>query len=429
MTAQEAAFVARLQRRANTVSAQLAARELQAYELIRQSLSQAELVRAIESGQLDRLIGEVLDDTNLEPSIAKLRARVDQVLLDAAKSEAMNGLPSRMRPVAFDVLNPKVIESVRTLDTRVIQGLREEIRATVLQAAEDGLQNGQHPREVARRIRDSIGLAPNQEMAVSNFRRQLEIGDRAALNRALLGGRDAAILDRKLGRGMVRLYRGEVPFTAADTAELEAFQRTHFPDVADELRAQRGRWFGESEEQVRLYANRNGGKVYAVDVPREVAARYRRVEPGGEWVEYILPREYADKKRLLSEMGPPSGGLTPAQIDKMAETYRKRFIAHNAETHARTIALDAQKHAQGLAWEDAIRRGVVNAEDLVDTWVAVGGPGGDGRNRPEHLDMHGEQVPFGSPFSNGQVIPGETDYNCRCLRRTIVKSASARRAA
>jgi hypothetical protein len=318
MTAQEAAFVARLQRRAHTVSAQLAARELQAYELIRQSLSQAELVRAIENGRLDRLITEVLDDTNLEPSIAKLRARVDQVLLDATRAEAINALPSAYRPVEFGVLNPLVSEAAQKLDTRVIQGIRDEIRESVRQAATEGLKEGVHPREVARRVRDAIGLAPNQERAVANFRRMLEQGDAEAFTRTLR--------DRRFDRTLRKAFDGD--------------------------------------------------------------------------------------------------GLSAAQIDKMAETYRKRFIAHNAETHARTIALDAQKHAQGLAWEDAIRRGVVNAEDLVDTWVAVGGPGGDGRNRPEHLAMHGEQVPFGSPFSNGQMIPGETDYNCRCLRRTVVKRSA-----
>lgn len=323
MTVAERQFVARLQRRAASVGPELAARELQAYDLIRQSLSEAELVRAIQSGQLDRLIGEVLDDRNLEPSIAKLRARVDQTLLDAVRSEAMAGLPSPLRPKAFGVLNPLIIDAAEKLDTRVIQGLRDEIRETVRQAATAGLQEGVHPRAVARRVRDAIGLAPNQERAVANFRRMLEEGDEEALTRLLR--------DRRFDRTLRRAFDGD--------------------------------------------------------------------------------------------------GLSAEQVDRMTGAYRKRFIAHNAETHARTIALDAQKLGQQLSWEDAIRRGVVNAEDLVDTWVAVGGPHGDGRNRPEHLAMHGEQVAFGSPFSNGQVIPGETEYNCRCLRRTMVRAASARRAA
>jgi uncharacterized protein with gpF-like domain len=34
--------------------------------------------------------------------------------------------------------------------------------------------------------------------------------------------------------------------------------------------------------------------------------------------------------------------------------------------------------------------------------------------REEHIPLHGETVPFDSPYSNGQMIPGETDYNCAC---------------
>lgn len=320
MTVAERQFVARLQRRAASVGPELAARELQAYDLIRQSLSEAELVRAIQSGQLDRLINEILNDANLEPSIAKLRARVDQTLLDAARSEAMRGLPSPLQPQAFGVLNPLVIEAAEKLDTRVMQGIRDEVRETVRQAATEGLAEGQHPRQVARRIRDAVGLAPNQERQVANFRRALEEGDAA-----------------------------------------KAFGYT--------LRSKR--------------------------------------------FDAMIER----------------GDMTAEQVDRAVSAYRKNRIAQNAETHARTIALDAQKLGQQLSWEDAIRRGVVNAEDLVDTWVAVGGPHGDGRNRPEHLAMHGEEVPFGSPFSNGQVIPGQSEWGCRCLRRTMVRAQSTRVAA
>lgn len=319
MTAAERAFLNRLRSRANRLAPELARRELAAYDMIREVLTERELVRAIESGELDRLIWELLNDETLDGSFARLRDRIDTVLLESSRQEAKH-LPSFLRPQVFGVLNPLVIEAAQALDTRVIQGLKAEVRETVRQVALDGLAHGTPPRTIARRIRESVGLAPNHERAVANFRAALERGD---VSKAL----GYKLRDRRFDRSV------------------------------------------------------------------------------------------------------RAGGLSQDQIDRMVSAYRRRFIAHNAETHARSIANDAQKRGQRLSWEDAIRRGVVAADDLVDTWIAVGGPHGDGRNRPEHLAMHGERVGFNERFSNGQLIPGESEYNCRCLRRTQLKANAMRSAA
>jgi hypothetical protein len=320
MTAVERAFVARLRRRASGIAPDLARRELAAYELIRQSLNEAELVRAIESGQLDRLIFELLSDERLDPSLVRLRTRIDLALVEATRSEVLHGLPAIVRPQVFGILNPLVIEAAHRLDSRVVGGLKDEVRETVRQAATEGLREGLGPRTVARRMRESIGLAPNHEAALRNFRRALEQGDTA----------------KALG--------------------------------------------------YKLRDRRFDGTVQR-------------------------------------------GALTREQIDRMTAAYRRRWIAHNAETHARTLALDAQKLGQRLSWEDAIRRGVVSRDALTRTWIAVGGPHGDGRNRPEHLALHGTKVGFDEPFPNGELTPGDSTYNCRCLARVTMAVSQVRRAA
>lgn len=346
MTAAERAFLNRLARRARTVSPELARRELAAYDLIRQALSDAELVRAIESGQVDRLIFEILDDDTLDTSFARLRHRIDMMLLDTARAEAMHGLPSLLKPDTFGVLNPLVVEAARSLDTRAIEGLKASVRETVRQAAIRGIEEGVGPRTVARRIRDAVGLVPRQEAAVANFRRQLLEGDRAALS-------------RMLGRGQIRQPDGSIIRRAAHAG---------------------GQGLGR----------------------RDLAL-----------LERTLGRE------------PP----TPEQVERMVAAYRKRLVAWNVETNARTVALDAQKRGQRLAWEDVVARGVVARDDLVRTWVAVGGPHGDGRNRPEHLALHGTRVGFDELFPNGEMEPGESTYNCRCLARVMLAAGAVRRAA
>jgi len=322
MTPIERAFLNRLRRRASRVSAEMARRELAAYDMVRRLLSEAELVRAIESGQLDRLLLEVLNDENLDPAFAKLRVRVDMMVAESVKGEAMQ-LPAWLKPRTFGVFNPLVIQAATILDTRVVNGLKNEIRETVMQEARWGLEAGESPKVTARRIRSTVGLAPNQSRAVENFRRMLTEGDGELFTRALR--------DRRFDGTIRKAFAGN--------------------------------------------------------------------------------------------------GLTQAQIDKMVDAYRRRFIAFNAETHARTLALDANKQAQRLAWEDAIARGVVSADQLVRTWLAVGGPHGDGRNRAEHLALHGTEVGFREPFPNGEMEPGESTYNCRCVARVTLAAGSQRQAA
>ncbi len=102
---------------------------------------------------------------------------------------------------------------------------------------------------------------------------------------------------------------------------------------------------------------------------------------------------------------------TPEQIDKAVEAYRKARIAQNAETVSRTASLDAMKLGQQLSWKAAIDAGYVDGDRLTKTWVGVL----DDRERPEHVAMEKQTVPFDEPYSNGQMIPGDDEYNCRCI--------------
>lgn len=346
MTAAERAFVARLEQRAAQAAPELARRELAAYEVIREVLTERELVRAIESGQLDRLIFEILNDETLDPALARLRDRIDVTLVDAARREAQHGLPLVVRPTHFGILNPLVVQAAQAMSGPAIDTLKAEIRETVRQHVVAGLEAGVNPRTVARGVGDIIGLAPMQERAVANFRAELLAGNRAALSRAL-------------ARGHLRTPSGDVLRRAGHAAG------------------------------------------------RGLTAR--------------------DMGTLMRDLG--RRPLTPEQVERMVRAYRRRLIAWNTESHARTIALNAQKQGQHLAWADAIRRGVVSRDQLVRTWIAVGGPTGDGRNRPEHLALHGTQVGFDDPFPNGELQPGDSTYNCRCQARVTLAVAALRRAA
>lgn len=336
MTQAEKVLRERIRRRVAGMAPGIVERELAAFALIRGSLTERELVAALDNGTIDALLERLLSDDALTGPFARLRAHIDAASLRAAET-AVGDLPRQWRAV-FNVLNPIVIQAVRNLNDEALRRLTGDVRETVRQRMLAGIQAGENPRQTARGMRDVIGLAPRQEAAVRNFMDELRRGDRKALRRAL-------------AKGHFRTETGEV--------------------------------------------------------------LKRRAHAGGQG---LSSRQLGT---LMRDLG--TRQLTEAEINTMAREYRKRLMAWNAEANARTIALNANKAAQRLAWENSIDVGAVDRARLQRTWIAVGGPAGDGRNRPEHLDLHGTTVGFDERYPNGQLTPGETDFNCRCIERVTVK--------
>jgi hypothetical protein len=114
-------------------------------------------------------------------------------------------------------------------------------------------------------------------------------------------------------------------------------------------------------------------------------------------------------------------GLSESQITARVDAYRRKWIDHNANTIAKTTTLQSYKAGQELTWKQARDNGVIppNAR-LFKTWIQVNRP----TKREEHIPMHGETVPIDQPYSNGQFIPGEGDFNCACISRITVEKAA-----
>lgn len=313
MTAAERALFNRIQQRASALDPELAAAILKAFARIRDSMSEADIVKALQLGGTDRLFQEILSQAVMDVAFQPVRDRTRTQYLNAVKYAARE-IPKVTGQVgfAFDFLNPAVIQAIRQLETKVITDLQSDVRQTVTLAAEDGLARGVNPREVAQTIKSVVGLGPKQWEQVSNFRQALEA----------VGSPD--------GRN-----------------------------------------------------------------PLDYAARDKRLDP-------LIKR--------LQAAGEP---LSPERIDKAVTAYTKKRVALNAETVARTTALDAQKAGQRTSWDTAADQGIVDRSRLRKRWIGIM----DDRERPEHVAMEGEEAAFDEPYSNGEMIPGESTYNCRCLSR------------
>lgn len=278
---------------------------LRAHKRIAEQYSETSIARLIETGQINSVIEEAFNEAVLNAAYAPVRERMRSGVTDTMKYVSKYELPRRGTiEFAFDSLSPNVITGIRELESKVITNMQSDVREVARAYVESGLRDGINPRTISRSLRSVIGLAPNQELAVSNFRKSLEEGD----------------------------------------------------------------------------------------------------------VSKALGYKLRDKRLKVTD------SLTTEQIDKATDAYRKKMIAFNAETNARTAALDSQKLAQKLSWEQAINQGIVDGDRLRKKWVGVK----DDRERDEHLAMEGETVPFNARYSNGEDVPGDSTYNCRCVSQVFL---------
>jgi hypothetical protein len=293
MTQAQQAFFQRAHDRIARLSPEVAAAVFAALRTIAASLSEAELTQLIAAGAIDRLVTQVFADATVDRSFLPLRAALRTSVETAFRWNTpylpRGGKIDGEIVVMFDHLNPRVIEAMRTLETRVVSGMKEAMRETVRQAIARGLENQVVPRTIARGLRDVIGLAPSQEAAVANFRALLEAGDREALTRLLRDRRFDRTLERALGSNgtglsaeridaMVEAYRRKSVAmnanTITSTAVKDAYkiaQRESWASAIDagiigdgELQK---RWIGVGDERERTGHLAMNNIVVAFDEP------------------------------------------------------------------------------------------------------------------------------------------------------------------
>ncbi len=401
MTPAEQALRDRIRRRSAAISPEIARRQLAAYDLIARLLNESELARAVSTGTLDGLLARIFSDAELDPLLDNIRTLLDGLTIKAGR-KAFADLPkafrevSRLRSAAlyrkgFSILSPRVLDAARRLDTRVIEGLKAEIRETVRQRAMAGLELGENPRATARAMREVLGLAPNQEEAIRNFERMLRAGDREALTRALR--------DKRFDATLKRAFEAKVPGGPPVLTLRRAFPGTSSMAATG------------APAGTRVWVEMSQFPGFRWQAMSDVGAvgRFRTDEAMQNWV----------RANTLEAMPPAVSGLTDAQVRTMTDAYRRRMVAFNAETHARSAALDINRLAQRLSWEDAIEAGVVDRTRLMRKWITVG----DSRVRPEHQAMNGKDTTFDEPYENGEMIPGDSTYNCRCIERYFLSPA------
>lgn len=184
MSPADRAFYLRAQRRVAGLEPDVARAVLRAFEIIRENLTDAELVRIIDSGNLDRLFAEALNLSVMDRAFIPFRQRIRDTthtgfkytLADLPKGGKVRGTIG----LAFDTLAPQVIQGIRQLETKAITALQDSIRETVRAFIENGLRDGVNPRTIGKQIRGIVGMSPTQERNAARYAAKLAEESRPA---------------------------------------------------------------------------------------------------------------------------------------------------------------------------------------------------------------------------------------------------------
>lgn len=181
---------------------------------MRRKVDMAKLTVALDAGDMAAIMALLgIDNTHaLQPA---LMGDLQEVV-HAAGREAVVNTPAIERAAGgripryagarraemamrFDMVNPHTVQQVRTYGFNLITQVDNDTRNGIRQIVADAMEFGGHPYEQATKIKSLIGLTERQAGAVGNFRRLLQSGDRAALDRALRDRRHDRTLDQALG--------------------------------------------------------------------------------------------------------------------------------------------------------------------------------------------------------------------------------------
>lgn len=246
---------------------------------------------------IDRLLGRSDGPMTIGDDVAKaLAPGLTEAFAAGATQPPVagpDGTPQYHVDVDFDVLNPSVRRHMaeyaldRIVDISAQQ--RDAIRGVLMQQS---VLQGIGPRDVARSLREHIGLTPYQMAIVEGYRVELETLDPAALERKLRDARYDRTIRKAIETGtplkpeqidaMVAAYHRRMLALRAETiARTEAIRATSYGAVA---RAQDvldqhpdldvvKRWIATEDERTRdTHRDLDGKEVLGMETPFKTSA-------------------------------------------------------------------------------------------------------------------------------------------------------------
>lgn len=143
--------------------------------------------------------------------------------------------PPSVIPLTYDPIAPAQVAQQQAGQSAWLKRVADTVEAVIDQDIRQGMTNGMTADEIARTIKATIGLTPRQAAAVENFRRLLENGDAAALDRVLRDRRFDASVRRAIEGG--KLDEDKIDRMVARYAERYQAHRAQVIARTETLRA------------------------------------------------------------------------------------------------------------------------------------------------------------------------------------------------
>jgi len=256
--------------------------------------------RMLERGSIEEVL-RIVDSYS-----ARVGEAIPDIFISAGAGE-MEALAEQLRRqgvrlgLSFDPSHPRAAELMRRNRLEFIREFTRAQRLTVRDALAEALQSGLGPIQAAREFRDSIGLTQHQRRSVANYRRLLEAGDVAALERDLRDRRFDSSVRRALRDGeplgaerirrMVARYRERfLQYRAEVIARTESLRVLHqareeaLSQIVEDIElppgAVRRVWASTRDKRVRDTHRAMDGQVRAMNEPFDSPSGARLPTPG-----------------------------------------------------------------------------------------------------------------------------------------------------
>lgn len=201
--ANKADELARVERATAALAANLRSEFAAAVQRLGDALDLDALATLLESGDIGGALRLVADVT-ARSGFGSFGSAITNATLSSGRAAAkmIAAVPQIAGvDVRFDVLNPKTVEHVRAYEMRLVREMTAEALSSVRETMQAGVAAGRNPLQIAREVRESIGLTKYQESVVQRYRQQLEKLDPAALDRRLADKRSAGMIRRAINAG------------------------------------------------------------------------------------------------------------------------------------------------------------------------------------------------------------------------------------
>jgi hypothetical protein len=131
--------------------------------------------------------------------------------------------------IAFDRTNEQTVRAVDRVGARMVTAITEETRQAIREVIKRAFRQGIPPRDVAKLLREMVGLTENQQMAVMNYRFHL-------LAQGLTGDRVARLTkvyaQKKLQERALTIARTET-INASNEGQLELWRQARRDGLFD----------------------------------------------------------------------------------------------------------------------------------------------------------------------------------------------------